>query len=60
MRSFSLALSYNETRSDVINGLIGRLLMQDIPPEGFNEINLFGFDMIYGDLDEDLLDKIVD
>ena len=50
MRSFNIAPSYGKIQSDVINGLIGRLLMQDIHPEGLEEITLSNFSNIDGEL----------
>ena len=50
MRSLNIAPSYGEIQSDVINGLIGRLLMQDIHPDGLDEITLSNFSKIVGEL----------
>ena len=45
MKSFSIALGSNggEIQSDVINGLIGRLLKQDIHFDGLDEITFGSF-----------------
>ena len=51
MKSLSIKIdTYFEFRSDMINGLIGRLLMQDIHPDGLEEIALSKFDENVGDL----------
>ena len=46
--------------SDVINGLIGRILMQDTPFYGFKEIALCEFGQGIGELDLGVLNKLVD
>ena len=51
MKSFKIALGYKAKESDVINGLIGRLLMQDIHYDGLDEITLSNFSDIVGELD---------
>ena len=51
MRSFNLALGYGKKESEVANGLLGRLLMQDIHYDGFDEITLSNFYDIVGELD---------
>ena len=43
MRSLNIALSYG-AEEKVNNELIGRVLMQDIHPEGFDELTLSNFD----------------
>ena len=49
-----------DVQSDVINGLFGRLLMQDIHSEGFEEITLSCFSDYVGVINSELLDKLVD
>ena len=44
--------------SDVINGLLGRMLMQDIHPDGLNELKLSYFGEEFGDLDQDIIDQL--
>ena len=38
IESFNINLGVHYCDYDVINGLIGRILMQDIHPDGFKEI----------------------
>ena len=38
IESFNIDLGVNYVDYDVINGLIGRILMQDIHPDGFKQI----------------------
>ena len=49
--NIKLIFRETENESDVANGLISRLLMQDIHPEGFDEITLSNFSQIIEDLD---------
>ena len=45
--------------SDIVNELLGRILMQDIHPEGFKQITLKGFEHANDNsLDEGLLQRI--
>ena len=44
----------------MINGLIGRILMQDIHPDGFKQIAFKGFNYNIDEINKDLLDQIVD
>ena len=52
LKSFKIAPNSKgeEIESDVINGLIGRLLIQDIHPDGFDEITLSCFSDDVGEL----------
>ena len=43
IESFSIDLGSHKVDYDVINGLIGRILMQDIHPDGFKQITFNGF-----------------
>ena len=43
-----------------MNGLLGRILMQDIHHDGFKEITLSQFDYYVEEIDEGLLDQLVD
>ena len=54
MKSFNLTIGLYSgfVQSDVINGLIGRLLMQDIHLDGFEEITLSQFHYNMGNLDQ--------
>ena len=54
MKSFNIKINLYSgiVRSDMINGLIGRLLMQDIHPDGFEEITLSHFNDDVGNLDQ--------
>ena len=44
---------------DAINGLIGRILMQDIHQDGFKQITFSQLDSNDEELEEGLLDQIV-
>ena len=54
MKSFNITIGLYSgiVRSDMINGLVGRLLMQDIHPDGFEEITLSQFHDDVGNFDQ--------
>ena len=61
MKSFNITLGrfYQISSSDTINELLGRLLMQDIHPDGFEEIILSQFyKNVIGKLDLGLVDRL--
>ena len=60
IESFSIDLGSHKVDYDVINGLIGRILMQDIHPDGFKQIAFNGFWSGVDELTKDVIDRLVD
>ena len=59
IESFSINMGNRTVDYDVINGLISRIMMQDIHPDGFKSITFSVFGYIADPIDKSVIDQLV-
>ena len=59
IESFSINMGNRTVDYDVINGLISRIMMQDIHPDGFKSITFSVFGYISDPIDKSVIDQLV-